>query len=263
MAGSRFTCGEGGALGTLNKDIEIRALLAARRAGFSIPSGEVIPGEEPDFRIETETGTLGIELAEVLPPPRNDSFSSPVAEEDLHQSVIEIAEKNYCIAGGQPVKVSAFFWEVERARNKKHDMADGLVEFVRSNCARANPVFMTDRRDKLPHGFSAVSIDSHPGPWWSGECVGNTLEGIYRQLATRIAAKNKLLPTYRANLPNSSIWLLLYSCSGVSRGVEMPHGISEWSFLFEFDRVFFFASLSGSVAEIRRAAFGLKSQCSD
>jgi hypothetical protein len=40
-------------------------------------------------------------------------------------------------------------------------------------------------------------------------------------------------------------------CAGVSRGVEMPHGISEWSFPFNFDRVFFFASLTGSVVEIR------------
>lgn len=237
----------------MNKEIETRALSAALLAGFPMPNGEVVPSEEPDFRIETETGTLGIELTEVLPPPRNESFSSPVAEEDLHKSVIEIAEKDYRMAGGLPVKVSAFFWDIERARNKKREMADGLVDFVRSNCALANPIFMTDRRNRLPDGFSVVSIDSNPGPWWSGEGVGNTVEGIYQQLAARIAAKNKLLPTYRANLPNSPIWLLLYSCVGVSRGVHMPYGISEWSFPFDFDRVFFFASLSGSVEEIRRA----------
>jgi hypothetical protein len=219
-----------------------------------MPSGEVIPSEEPDFRIETETGTVGIELTEVLPPPRNESFSSPVAEEDLHKSVVEIAELDYGTAGGLAVKVRTYFWNIERVKNRKWEMAHALAGFVKSHRGEANTVATFTRRDKLPEGFGVISIDSNPGPWWSGEGVENTFEGIYQQLAARIAAKNKLLPTYRANLPNSPIWILLYSCAGVSRGVHMPYGISEWSFPFDFDRVFFFASLSGSVEEIRRAA---------
>lgn len=33
----------------------------------------------------------------------------------------------------------------------------------------------------------------------------------------------------------------------------MPHGFAEWTFPFEFDRVFFFSSLSGKVEEIRKS----------
>lgn len=83
--------------------------------------------------------------------------------------------------------------------------------------------------------------------------MANTLDGIQQSLGTRIAAKNELLPSYRANLPGSPIWLLLYSCSEVSRRIEIPHGIENWAFPFDFDRVFFFSTLSGRVVELRRA----------
>jgi hypothetical protein len=49
------------------------------------------------------------------------------------------------------------------------------------------------------------------------------------------------------------IWLLLYSRVTVSRSIPVPYGIEEWSFPFEFDRVFWFASLENRVVEIRRA----------
>jgi len=238
----------------LNKEIESRALLAAHRAGFPLPSGEIIPGEEPDFRIATETGTLGIELTEVLPPPRNESFRSPVAEEDLHKSAVEIAEKDYSMAGGLPLKVRAYFWDIERGRNKKREMAQRLACFVKSHCSEATPVATFTRRDKLPEGFGVISIDSNPGPWWGGESVGNTLEGIYQQLAARIAAKNKLVPTYRKNLPpGTEVWLLLYSTAAVSRSIPVPRGIDEWEFHFDFDRVYWFSCLEGQFVEIRRA----------
>ena len=79
----------------------------------------------------------------------------------------------------------------------------------------------------MPEGFGVISIASGAESWWSGESVENTLSGIQQQLAARIIAKNKLLPTHRKNLPNSPIWLLLYSGVGVSRSIEMPHGIDQ------------------------------------
>jgi hypothetical protein len=33
----------------------------------------------------------------------------------------------------------------------------------------------------------------------------------------------------------------------------IPHGIEEWEFSFEFDRVFWFTALEGQFAEIQRA----------
>jgi len=236
------------------KQLEARALEAARLAGLVIPCGEVIPGEEPDYRIKGETGAiLGIELTEVMPPPRDKSFSSPVAEEKLHKSVIGLAEQEYYqTPDAVPVQVSVYFWNIERTRSKKQEMAHALVAFVRAHRPEANPV-ATFTRLRIPSGFGTVTIRSTPRPWWSGESSSNTLEGIHGQFAACIAAKNNLLPAYRANLPNTPIWLLLYSCAGVSRGIELWPVMSQWSFAFDFDRVFFLATLNGSVMEIQRA----------
>jgi hypothetical protein len=237
------------------KEMELRALLGARRASSLLPNGRIVQGEEPDFQIITETGVVGVELSELMPLPRNSSFSSPVAEERLHEGIIQVAERGYYDSpGAVPVKVSAYFWNIERGKNKRQEMADGLVSFVRSHCHEAAPYAHFLQRNELPDGFSTITIDSNPSPWWSGECMGYTYDGIRQQFATRIAAKNELLPRYRANLPNSPIWLLLYSCAAVSRGVEIPHGICEWSFPFKFERVLFYASLGSGVEEIRRAS---------
>jgi hypothetical protein len=246
-------------MAAMKKEIEERALAAACRAGLIVPRGEVISCEEPDFRIESETEVLGIELTELLPPPKNESFSSPAAEESFHKDVVNIAELMYYrMPGALPLRVTAYFWNIKRGKNKKREMAEALVGFVKSHRAQAAPVVTFEKRNDLPDGFSVISIDSNPGCWWSGESVENTLYGIRQQLASRMAAKNKRVSRYRETLPNLPIWLLLYSGAEVSRSIEMPHGIGEWSFPFDFDRVFFFSSLSNRVEEsANRTAFSV------
>jgi hypothetical protein len=204
------------------------------------------------LHVVTKDGIVGIEVSELLPLPRNESLHSTLAEADRHESSVRLAERiYYAHHDAIPVKVTAYPWGIERA-SKKRDVADSLASFVKLHCHRANPVATFARIDEVPEGFGVISICSTPGSWWSGQSVVITLDGIRRQLRDRIEAKNKLLPIYRSNLSNTPIWLLLYSCWEVVRGVPMPHGIGEWSFPFGFDRVFFFSTLSNSVEEIRR-----------
>jgi hypothetical protein len=76
-------------------------------------------------------------------------------------------------------------------------------------------------------------------------------EPDHTQLAARISSKDKLVPTYRANLPTGAhVWLLLYSGVTLARSMMIPHGIEEWKFPFRFDRVFWFTALVGQFAEI-------------
>lgn len=235
------------------KEIEKRALDAARHISSVIPGGEAQDFEEPDFKIQTASGLLGVEVTELLPPASSDSFSSPVAEQRRHEDVVQLAEKEYYrTPGAIPVRVHVYFWSVDGTNHNKIDMARALAEFVRSHRGQATPVATFSWRPNLPEGFGVISIASESGPWTNGESVGVTVSEIEEQLGARIAAKNERLPTYRSNLPNSPIWLLLYSGAEVARGVPMPHGISEWTFPFAFDRIFFFSSLDNKVEEIRR-----------
>lgn len=242
-----------GVCNTSKKEIEKRALEAACRASAIIPAGELRDIEKPDFILRTASGLLGIEVTELLPPADIDSFSSPLAEKSFHAKVVQLAEQEYNrTPGAIPVKVTVYFWKIERGKYDKRVMALALAEFVRSHRTQATPVATFTRRANLPKGFGVISISSTSGPWFSGESVGLTLTQIRQQIAERISAKNKLLPTYRSNLPDAPIWLLIYSCMEVSRSVPIPHGLAEWTFPFGFDRVFFFSSLDNKVEEIRK-----------
>jgi hypothetical protein len=237
------------------KLIEARVLAAARLAGVPIPAGE-IPGKdpEPDFKIETETGTLGIEVTELLRPASSNGGIVPAAEESFHEEVIQIAQKQYYeTVGASPARVMVYFANARGKRQSKWVMAQTLTDFVKANIHRANPV-INFAGLRAPKGFGSMSITSESGDWWSGESGGVTVSDIREQLASRISAKMKLLPTYRASLPDGAqVWLLLYSTVAVSRSMPIPHGIDEWRFPFTFDKVFWFTCLENEVVEIQRA----------
>jgi hypothetical protein len=108
--------------------------------------------------------------------------------------------------------------------------------------------------NELPEGFDHILITAEPDEWWCGECGGINLSEVYPELAAKIAAKNLLVPRYRANLaPGAQLWLLLFSRVTVARSVPIPTGIEEWKLPFEFDRVFWFACLENKVVVIQRA----------
>ena len=238
---------------TEKKKRELRAFAAACEAGLPILARNVIARDKPDLHVTTATGVVGIEVSEVLPLPRNASFNSSLAEASLQEDSVRLAEQTYyATPDAIPVQVTVCPWDVERTRNRKREMADALASFVKTHRHEAAPVKLFERIDGIPEGFGVVNICTTPGPWQSGKSSVVTFDGIYSQLADRIAAKEELLPKYRANLPNVPIWLLLYSCWDVARSVPMPHGIREWCYPFGFDRVFFFASSSVCVEEIHR-----------
>lgn len=237
------------------KRIETYMLNAAREAGVPIPIGE-IPGERPDYRFQTETGTLGIEVSELLRPASSNDGILPVAEEAYHMEIMAIGQRAYyALPDAQPVHVNVYFEKSRGTKRDKKQMAESLAAFVRANVHRANPaVTFMDRH--APDGFSAITMiaEHNRSEWWSGESGGTSLSDIRPQLAARISSKCKLVPAYRSNLPTGAqVWLLLYSGVTVARSMPIPYGIQEWAFPFQFDRVFWFASLEGDFVEIQRA----------
>lgn len=236
------------------KRIESWYLAAARNAGVPIPSGE-LAGEEPDFRFQTMRGALGIELTEVLRPASSNHGIIPVEEESFHREVIETAQKGYyTVPNANPVHVSAYFTSAKGKRRSKRELASALSKFVQANVHRANPVAPFRYKD-TPDGFDSVVIvaESNPGDWWSGEVGGVTLADIRPQVEARIAAKDRLVGTYRSNLPDGAeLWLLLYSGVTVARSMPIPPGIETWRIPFQFDRVFWFTSLECQFTEIQR-----------
>ena len=238
-------------------------LSAARKAGVPIPVGEIV-GESPDFRFATDAGPLGIELSEVFRPASDNNAIVPVHLEAIHEEIMEAAQQTYYQnSQARPVKVQVYFAD---ARGKKQDrdaMARELADLVAENAHQANPfVSLNTGWDELrlewyelPDGFSSVTINSLSSEdWASGEVGGyNVLTDTRSQLSERICSKDKLAPTYRANLGNNAgVWLLLYTSVMVARSMVIPACAQEWKFPFSFDRVFWFASLENEFVEIQR-----------
>lgn len=233
------------------KEAERRVLGAARSAGAPIPTRE-LADEEPDFRFHD--GALGIEVSEVLRPASSNHGILPAEEEAFHQSIISKAEQTFKQGSALPTRVSVYFSRTRGVRQNKRDLIQSLVNCVAYHRSTANHVVVV-KGDDLPEGYDHILITAESGEWWSGEGGGITLSEIPTELATKIDAKNKLVLRYRENLvKGAQLWLLLFSRPTVARSVPIPHGIEEWTFPFEFDRVFWFASLENKVVEIQRGS---------
>jgi hypothetical protein len=236
------------------KRIESWYLVAARDAGVPIPPEE-ISGEEPDFRFQTPRGELGIELTEVLRPASSNYGISPVEEESFHREIVKIAQTQYFKAPNAiSVRVGTYFTVARGVRRNKHDLARTLSDFVQMKADGANPIASFAHKD-APQGFDSVVIvaESFLGDWWSGEVGGVTIGDIRSQVEVRIAAKDSLVWTYRSNLSREAkLWLLLYSGMTVARSMPIPRGIDSWFVPFQFDRVFWFASLDRQFVEIQK-----------
>lgn len=235
-------------------------LSAARKAGVPIPVGE-IASESPDFRFETDSGPLGIEMCEVLRPASGNNGIVPVHQEAIHEEIMKKAQLAYYQnPQARPVYVQVYFADNRGKKQDRDVMSQALAGYVAKNADRANPFVSLKTGwdelewEELPDGFSSVTINSlRAEDWWSGEVGGyNVLTDTRSQLTERINSKEKLVQTYRANLgDNARVWLLLYSGVTVARSMMIPTCAQEWKFSFSFDRVFWFVSLEETFVEIQ------------
>lgn len=234
------------------KRIETYVLAAARSADVPIPTGEE-PDEEPDFRFHDQSPALGVELSEVIRPASSNHGILPVEQESFHNEIIANAQRAYYdLPDAQPAHVSVFFTNTRGEKRYKKEMARSLTECVRANVHQANP-FVSLYRPETPDGFDSIVISSESRDWWCGEGGSYRFEDIQPAVAARIIEKDKLVPTYRANLPQcAKVWLLLHTGVTVARSMMIPHGVETWRIPFRFDRVFWFTLLERQFVEIQR-----------
>jgi len=235
------------------KEIEQIVLDAARDAGVPIPDrGEV--GEEPDSRFHTVNGSLGIDVSELVRPACTNHGILPLEQENFHAKILEAARKECDTRGLPSLRVQVYFTNPRGEKQNWKALAQSLVDIIIANYEKAQPAWSQSGR-ALPDEFQHVLIIRDDDPWWWSPTAGGiSLSQIPKHLASCIAAKEEKLPAYRRNLPfGAEVWLLLHSGVTVARSVEIPHGINEWRFPFEFDRVFWLSFLGPELVEIHRA----------
>jgi len=233
------------------KEAERRVLIAARKAGAPIPDGE-LAGEEPDFRFQSTAGALGVEVSEIMRPASSNHGILPAEAEAFHEGIMRKAEELFRKTSNLPTHVNVYFSNPRGQRQNKQQIVNELVEAVQQNRHRADPAVVLKGKE-LPEGFNHILITDEPREWWCGEGGGIQLAEIHPEIAAKIAAKNPLVPRYRANLPpGAELWLLLFSRVTVARSLPIPAGIEGSKFPFDFDRAFWFACLENRVVEFQR-----------
>jgi hypothetical protein len=226
---------------------ELAFLTAAQDTCTLIPLGIAKKREAPDFKLVTESGSIGIEVAELLRPAELPKQSPPIEAENFHRQVVEKAQDLYYERNNAvPAAVHVFFTHAT-GRTDRGVLSRKLADVVGQNIHRANPTINLSRAE-LPGELSAISITAESGCWHSGEHGAITLPLILGEIHDLISQKELLLSNYRRNLPDIPIWLLLYT--GAHRGFELPSQVVDLSCPFTFDRVLWYSQLDRKVIEI-------------
>jgi len=234
----------------IKKEMEKHALDAARKGGAPIPTGE-LEGEEPDFRFQTPP--LGIDVSELVRPACTNYGNLPLEQERFRQRILDAVRQECVNQGIPPIYVHVCFTDPRGKKQYKQELIKSLIDIVTANYEKAAPYWSLEEPNLLPEGFDQIQIFSGDGEWWSATLGRLTASQIPLHIGSCITAKEIKLPAYRKNLPSGAqVWLLLYSGVTIPRSVNIPHGIRDWKFSFEFDRVFWFSFLENEVVELQR-----------
>src|SRR5579872_597093 len=168
------------------KEIEQIVLDAARDAGVPIPVGGVV-GEEPDFRFHTDTGSLGIEVSELVRPASTNHGILPLEQENFHQKILDAARRE-CEKQGLPaLRVQVYFTNPRGKKQEWKNLTQSLVDIVVRNYEKAHPAWSRTGR-ALPDDFQHVLIVRDDDPWWWSPTAGGiSLSQIPMHLASCIA----------------------------------------------------------------------------
>jgi hypothetical protein len=252
------------------KESERRILERARAICPFFPAGETKSSECPDFRIETDGGSVGIEVTRL--------FRLPMETQAFHREVVSVAQETFHeLQEAQSVFVNVDFLSDEQCErenrkgwdrlvdkktgSKKHKLASSLTDFVSGHVRAGTFGTFQDREmdgqfhaDTLPTGFEVIHVSPTPiqTPWRCFESANMPLdEGqLYADLHSTIAKKTEKLRNYPMNAVAIPIWLLIYSGPSLTESVWVPPTISEWSFSSDFDKVLLLSIEKARVFEI-------------
>jgi len=223
------------------KRTELHYLEEARRASSIFPRGPLVSHERPDFL--PPGARLGIEVTELC-------REAPRAVDGRLRKVPEKARARYNrLPGAKPVNVSPAF-----SRHAEHlsinALAESLADFVYAHRG-ANEGFTRD----LPEGYCHIGVfDDSLVPATQGSwryfSAFDTVLAPKALIESRIAAKNSHISAYRAAAPQA--WLLIINDQFLGPGevCVRPEHLAQWTFDFDFDKVFLFVREPGGQGDV-------------
>ncbi|GEM_PF-6926924 len=232
------------------KKVERHYLGKARNISSLIPKGKITESESPDFLIETDFGTIGVEVTQLFQPSPVDGFPRRQVEA-FQDEVVHDAGEMYQQSGTRAVDVLVCFDKKKQLDCRP--MAKSLADFVTSRYGDGEEDTENYFSPDVPPGFFGIRVarplDGATNRWQAGHS-GQTLRLERPFLADEIERKNKLVSHYRKKA--SRVWLLLVvSLYPLSGSFSVPDKIKTWTFSFDFDKVLLLSEEDNKVFEVR------------
>lgn len=228
------------------KDVERWHLCRFEESYSDFPSGEVHPGETPDFRIVSPDRSVGIELTQLFRP--SEDGRQPLQEiERLRDLIVEKAEALYIGTGGPPLDVLVYFAS-HAVLNKanRDDVAARLAGLVSRRLPEAGQSYSEEydwvNREWFPEELSYVRVvrfEHRDWSLWRASSAGFVPDVTPELIQAAIDRKVADISAHRATCDEA--WLLIVA-DGFN--ISSTMSITEHSRLHRyrspFDRTIYF-----------------------
>lgn len=207
---------------------------------------DYISGENPDFILESNYRTLGVEHRRIVKPADNKGFSLK-QEEQVQQKTVNLACENFYKDTGKFMEVTISF--ANRTRINAKNLAPQITEIVKNNIPEENNIELIRKYDGskqiLPDDLTKIRIYNSvklKGNYWTFDGAGFQTNLNPDWIKSAIAEKNQKLLNYKENHPEcSQFWLLLVKHGfRPSSWFDIPDNICQIEFESDFDKVFLF-----------------------
>jgi len=241
------------------KDIERWHLCRFEESYPDFPSGEVHPGETPDFRVVTQGRTVGIELTQVFHP--YEDGQRPLQEiERLRELVTEKAEKLFAASGGPPLDVLVHFSpHAVLGKASLDPLAERLANLISRNLPQAGEWYSEEydwiNREWFPEEVSHVRVARFGHRSWSlwrPSGVGFVPDVTPELVQAAIDRKATDIDNHRASC--DEVWLLVIADGfSISTTMSVTQAAREHRYLSPFDKTIYFENFGKGVYELSSA----------
>lgn len=228
------------------------------------PDGEIEYTEKPDFIVHAQDNFLGIEHTEIFQPGQSDG-TSPQAQDNLSQRVVNKANDLYLEHNSQPLLVQILF-NHRVIMNKKdvNRLAEAIVRLIgMTPIELGNPITInrtTENSEYFPNEIVRLRIYAHPNGKenkWRSSSAGRIPEITPEYLQEKIDQKEQKLDNYESKC--SEVWLLIVADDlRIPSSIDLAELASSHKYSTRFNRVFFFWNSTRHYIELQLTNSGSK-----
>jgi hypothetical protein len=201
------------------------------------------PREEPDFLLNVETGTIGLEICKLLDPGLKES-------REAQRRAARIAQR---ALGPDPIYVF-LGWRSNDFDPRNTARAGQQIPDAVRLVTGGMPAWEALKRVGLDDLLDDLIVSPNERTHVGGLNMYEVGAG-HARIQAALSSKEEKLPKYKSELPGAPMWLLL--ASGIDCSDVLASGVGDKVFTSGFDQVFILSWMEDELRELRVASASL------